>query len=177
MTMTAHDAVLIDFARAGSPNAYAQLVARHQQAVRDFLRRFCGDWMEADDLAQETFVAAWTQLDRFAGASSLRSWLCGIAYRKALTARRARARAMARDRAYADAQGDAPTPNRDDRLDLAAAMARLPSAERAAVALCLAAGFSHAEAAESLGLPLGTVKSHVQSGKAKLLEALSDEKP
>jgi len=48
----------------------------------------------------------------------------------------------------------------------------LPAEQRAAVALCLAADFSHSEAAEALGLPLGTIKSHVQRGRAKLLDAL-----
>jgi RNA polymerase sigma-70 factor (ECF subfamily) len=51
-------------------------------------------------------------------------------------------------------------------------MASLPFDQRAAVALCLAQGFSHSEAAEALGLPLGTVKSHVARGRAKLIEAL-----
>jgi DNA-directed RNA polymerase specialized sigma24 family protein len=54
-------------------------------------------------------------------------------------------------------------------------MQALPLEQRAAVALCLAQGFSHSEASEALGLPLGTVKSHVLRGKAKLLEALGDE--
>ena len=51
-------------------------------------------------------------------------------------------------------------------------MKRLPEEQRAAVALCLAGDFSHAEAAESLGLPLGTVKSHVARGRVKLLEMI-----
>ena len=48
----------------------------------------------------------------------------------------------------------------------------LPLDQRAAVALCLAEGFSHAEAAEALGVPLGTVKSHIARGRARLLEVL-----
>jgi RNA polymerase sigma-70 factor (ECF subfamily) len=55
---------------------------------------------------------------------------------------------------------------------LAAALAVLPEAQRAAVALCLGGGFSHTEAAEALGLPLGTIKAHVERGRAKLLAAL-----
>jgi RNA polymerase sigma-70 factor (ECF subfamily) len=51
-------------------------------------------------------------------------------------------------------------------------LAALPSEQRAAVALCLAAEFSHAEAAQALDLPLGTVKSHVSRGRAKLLELM-----
>ena len=60
----------------------------------------------------------------------------------------------------------------DERLTLEAAMAGLPPDQRACVALCLAADFSHAEAAEALGLPLGTVKSHVTRGRARLLQVL-----
>lgn len=51
-------------------------------------------------------------------------------------------------------------------------MAELPLEQRAVVALCLAGGFSHGEAAEALDLPLGTVKSHVTRGRARLPEAL-----
>jgi RNA polymerase sigma-70 factor (ECF subfamily) len=53
-------------------------------------------------------------------------------------------------------------------------MADLPPDQRACVALCLAADFSHAEAAEALGLPLGTVKSHVTRGRTRLLQALGE---
>jgi RNA polymerase sigma-70 factor (ECF subfamily) len=57
-------------------------------------------------------------------------------------------------------------------MALEAAMADLPAEQRACVALCLAADFSHAEASEALGLPLGTVKSHISRGRARLLQAL-----
>ena len=170
------DTGLVEAARRGSDQAFERIVARHQQAVRGFLRRLGGDSSDADDLAQETFVAAWSQLDRFRGASSLRSWLCGIAYRKHLGQRRSHRRAAERDAVFAemDEQG-AETAAAGDRLDLARAMALLPIDQRAAVSLCLAADFSHAEAAEALNLPLGTVKSHVARGRAKLLDSLRCE--
>jgi RNA polymerase sigma-70 factor (ECF subfamily) len=60
----------------------------------------------------------------------------------------------------------------EDRMALERAMADLPPEQRACVALCLAADFSHAEAAEALDMPLGTVKSHVSRGRARLLQAL-----
>jgi RNA polymerase sigma-70 factor (ECF subfamily) len=59
-----------------------------------------------------------------------------------------------------------------DRVALERAMAGLAPDQRACVALCLAGDFSHAEAAEALGLPLGTVKSHVARGRARLLASL-----
>ena len=58
------------------------------------------------------------------------------------------------------------------RAALAAAMAGLSPEARACVALCLAEGWSHAEAAAALGLPSGTVKSHVFRGRARLVRAL-----
>lgn len=175
MSVATHDAALVAAALAGSSDAFSRLVAAHQQAVRGFLRRACGNWADAEDLAQDTFLTAWENLSRFSGQSSLRSWLCGIAYNKCLTAARSRNRSAARDLAYLEASDPAPTASGDDRMDLTAAMARLPMEQRAAVALCLASGFSHSEAADALGLPLGTVKSHVLRGKAKLLEALGDD--
>lgn len=60
----------------------------------------------------------------------------------------------------------------EDRMALAQVMADLPADVRACVALCLADGWSHGEAATALGLPLGTVKSHVARGRGRLLTAL-----
>lgn len=174
MSVASHDAALVAAALAGSSDAFSRLVTAHQQAVRGFLRRACGNWADAEDLAQETFLTAWENLSRFSGQSSLRSWLCGIAYNKCLTVARSRNRSAARDLAYLEASEPAEQASGDDRMDLAAAMAQLPMEQRAAVALCLGSGFSHSEAAEALGLPLGTVKSHVLRGKAKLMEALGD---
>jgi RNA polymerase sigma-70 factor (ECF subfamily) len=57
-------------------------------------------------------------------------------------------------------------------LDLAKALGPLPAEQKAALLLCLAAEFTHAEAATALGLPLGTVKSHVARGREKLVAAL-----
>ena len=166
------DRDLVREARRGSQPAFARLVARHQQAVRGFLRRVCADAAEAEDLAQETFLFAWERLGSIRRDESLRSWLCGIAYRKSLTWRRGRARAGARDAAWL-AEAEAPASlSAEDRLGLAEAMHALPPDQRAAVALCLAGGFSHGEAAAALGLPLGTVKSYVERGRARLLARL-----
>lgn len=150
----------------------AGLVERHQQALRAFLRRACGDWALAEDLAQETFITAWDLIDRLPPDANVRAWLCGIGYNKTLTALRSARRARRRE---ADYQAIAPMigpPPAEDRMALDRAMADLPVEQRAAIALCLAGEFSHAEAAEVLALPLGTVKSHVTRGRARLLQAL-----
>jgi len=173
LSADAAEDALIAAARSGSPQAFSRLVERHQQAVRAFLRRACGDPARADDLAQETFLAAWGRIKRFDGRSSFRSWLCGIAYHKHLGDRRASLRSLKRDGDWAEAQVQSLRAGAaDERLALQDAMASLPAEQRAAVALCLAADFSHGEAAAALNLPLGTVKSHVARGRAKLLERL-----
>jgi RNA polymerase sigma-70 factor (ECF subfamily) len=168
------DAALVAEARAGSRLALSRLIDRHQQAVRAFLRRIAADREDAEDLAQETFVTAWSQLAAWRGQSSVRAWLLGIAWRKARGAGRSLFRRMARDSAWVEAEAMRPTAvfSPEDRLALKGAMARLNLQERAAVALCLAEDYSHAEAAAILDLPLGTVKSQVQRGRAKLLEVL-----
>jgi RNA polymerase sigma-70 factor (ECF subfamily) len=171
--MNNEEARLIAAARKGDGRALAALVAEHQQAVRGFLRRFVGRWGEADDLAQEAFLTAWSRLDRFEGRSSFRSWVCGIGYRIARDAHRSHVRAAVRETDWAELQGSAEgSAPLEDRIALADAMAALPQDQRAAVALCLGEGFSHGEAAEILRLPLGTVKSHVTRGRERLLQAL-----
>lgn len=168
------DAALAIRAREGSDAAFAALVHRHQARVRAFLRRLLmSGWAEADDLAQETFLAAWTNLRSLKDPAGFRSWLLGVAWHKAQDRIRANQRSAARDRAWLD--DAAPTPAGvapEDRLALEQALGELAPEARACVALCLAEGLSHPEAAAALGLPLGTVKSHVQRGRARLLQVL-----
>lgn len=174
--MTNSDQEQVAAAAGGSHLAFAQLVDAHQQAVRAFLRRLCRDPSEADDLAQETFVTAWQSLGRFRGDASLRSWLCAIAWRKARDARRSLFRRRVRDSAFferSDLERQVAV-GAEAGLSVIKALNALPLEQRGAVALCLGGDFSHAEAAHILGLPLGTVKSHVIRGRARLAEALGE---
>ena len=166
------DQELVEAARAGSAGAFARLVERHQQPLRAFLRRTCGNWAQADDLAQETFLTAWSRIGALEAGASVRAWLCGIGYNKHLTALRTAGRDRAREARYEADRPASAKPLSDERLALEAALSELPPDQRACVALCLAADFSHAEAAEALGLPLGTVKSHVTRGRSRLLQVL-----
>jgi RNA polymerase sigma-70 factor (ECF subfamily) len=170
------DAILAARVLAGSHSAFARLVDRHQQAVRLFLRRIAPSLDEAEDLAQETFLSAWQSLASWRGDASLRSWLCAIAWRKARGARRSLFRRLVRNTGYAERmileRGKDVEP--EDRLALKAALEALPLEQRAAVALCLSEEFSHTEAAAILGLPLGTVKSHVSRGRERLRAVLGE---
>jgi RNA polymerase sigma-70 factor (ECF subfamily) len=172
MSPASLDEALVAAAQAGSTDAFSRLVERHQQAVRGFLRRACGDWTQADDLAQETFLAAWSRIGRLKAGASVRAWLCGIGYNKHLSATRSASRDRMREANYEMGREAAREADAADKMALDAAMSDLPPEQRACVALCLAADFSHTEAAEALNLPLGTVKSHVLRGRSRLLQAL-----
>jgi RNA polymerase sigma-70 factor (ECF subfamily) len=174
---TAEEARLIALARGGDMRAFGALVDAHQSAVRAFLRRLLGHESDADDFSQEAFARTWEVLDRYDGRSSLRTFICGVAFQYWRRARRATARRRAREDAYCElADTVAAAPARTaQRLALRRAMAELPEEQRAALALCLGQDFTHAEAAEILALPLGTVKSHIARGRARLQAALGVE--
>lgn len=168
--MEEDDEILLARVRDGSEHAFNSLIDRHQQAVRTFLRGLSANYSDADDIAQETFLAAWTQARSFRGQGSVRSWLFSIAWRKAKGSQRRWFRSARRDTAYHDSlPGDKvqETPS-EDRILLRQALLSLPLDQRAAVMLCLGSGHTHGEAAEMLAIPLGTVKSYVLRGREKL---------
>lgn len=170
----AEEARLIERARGGDKRAYGALVDAYQPALRAFLRRLTGVPADADDLAQDAFARSWEVLGRFDGRGSFKSFLCGVAFQYWRRDRRARLRSLARDTAYA-ALADAettPPARREQALALRRAMDDLSDEQRVALALCLGQEFTHAEAAEAMRIPLGTVKSHIARGRAKLHAAL-----
>jgi RNA polymerase sigma-70 factor (ECF subfamily) len=174
--MSDEDAALIAEIRNGSERAFNVLIDRHQQAIRGFLRRLLADESEADDLAQETFMVAWMRPGSYRGGASVRSWLCGIAWRKAKETQRSWFRRRARETRWAgDSSAQVAAAALPEAAVVGRALRALPIEQRAAVVLCLVQGFSHAEAAEILRTPLGTVKSHVARGKARLLNVLGGD--
>jgi RNA polymerase sigma-70 factor (ECF subfamily) len=160
--------------------AFGELVQRHQSQVRTVLRRLTrGDVAMADDLAQETFVLAWRNLRRFRFEARFSTWL----YRIAFNAWQSEARKKREVLLDIDPD-EAPPPGSDavqempdvvSRVDLERALATLSDGERAAIAACYYADLSHEEAAAALGVPVGTVKSHVLRGKAKLRARLTEK--
>jgi RNA polymerase sigma-70 factor (ECF subfamily) len=171
------DGPLVQAASGGSQEAFSRLVQSHQQALRGFLRRILhGRPDEADDLAQEAFIAAWSSLSRLRAADDFRPWLFGIAYRKAQSALRSGRRQARRDGEWLAVEAQSTEPPLDPalRFSLDRAMMDLEPDQRAAVQLCLAEGWTHPEAAQALGLPLGTIKSHVARGRARLLAELGE---
>lgn len=168
------DPELVAAARDGSATALAEILRRHQSAVRGFLRRLCRDPDLADDLAQDAFLTAFARLDAFRGEASLRAWLCGIAWHKLRESRRAEWRRARRETgaALADAAADDPRGRAERRLDVEAAFQSLTLDQRAVAALCLASDWPRSEAAAALGIPLGTLKSRLASAKQVLIKSL-----
>ena len=161
-------------AQAGSAQAFSRLVQAHQQSLRLFLRRLCGNITDAEDLAQETFVQAFALIGRFDPARNFRAWLFGIGWRKYREQKRGWLRLLRRESRFAQMQETVSHPDPGLRLDLGTALAALPQEQRAALLLCLLQEFTHAEAAEALEMPLGTIKSHVLRGRERLEEMLKD---
>lgn len=159
--------------------AFSALVRRHQSAVRHFLRHLSGgDAALADDLAQDTFVSAWRGLARFQGHASFSTWLLGIAHNHWRNARR-KPRPVPVEAAHLATLEPVPSPAplSDLRHDLERALRTLGTDEQAALHLCYQQGLTHAEIADVLQWPIGTVKTHINRGKDKLRPLLAPWNP
>ena len=173
--MENHDGELVARAIAtGNPAAYDELIRRYQSDVRNWLRHLTGDPSHADDLAQETFIRAWERLHTISDAKKFKAWVMKIAYNMFLQSTRRQGRearladALGRDRLATEAHV---TANRDAEVaDLPRMLAVLSEDERVTMVLCYAYGMSHREITELTDMPLGTVKSHIRRGTARIRE-------
>lgn len=155
-------------------HAFAELVRRHQSAVRGLLRQLTRtDLALADDLAQETFVRAYKHIRSFRGEAKFSTWLYRIAYNCFREDARKRKELVGIDETRLEAEQDPQTVDPALRHDLAQALQLLPLHERTAVVLCCQNGLSHDEASRVLDIPLGTVKTNVLRGREKLKKALA----
>lgn len=164
------EANLVTLAALGDERAFAELVKRRQATVRGLLRRLCGNAALADDLAQDAFVQAWRSLSQLRNAAAFGGWLKQVAVRTWLQyARKAKLAVEPLDDTTTVEAAVMPA---SERIDLDRALARLNPAQRLCVSLSYGEGLSHGEIADATGWPLGTVKSHVARGGARLREWL-----
>jgi RNA polymerase sigma-70 factor (ECF subfamily) len=144
-------------------------VRAHEPRLRSLLRRLADD--AGDDLAQETFLAAWRAAGSWRGEGSYFTWLARIGWRQFLSHQR-----RARPTEALDEATDVAVSSEDERrTTIDQAMARLPERERMAALLCFAHGYSHGEAAMIMEVPLGTLKSLVARARRHLAQCLEDE--
>lgn len=165
-----HDVELAALSAAGDRPAFGELVRRHGSSVRGLLRRMGAEASLADDLAQDAFLAAFERVAEFRGEGTFSAWVRRIAARLYIRRWRKDGRMDSSDAmdAAPDTVGHGGEVSAAARIDLDEALKGLSPQERLCVSLCYGAGLSHAEAAETLGAPLGTVKSHVKRGMDKL---------
>jgi RNA polymerase sigma-70 factor (ECF subfamily) len=174
---------LIQRARAGDGDAFAELVMLHADRVYRALRRFGLGDDEADEVAQEAFLRAWRGLARFEERAHFSTWLYRIAFNEAQRRRSRHALPLAE----ADPDGEDPIVALPDSPDLGPeaqalsrefeqildhALAQLPSEWRDAVVLRDIEGLSTEEAAEIVGVRQAAFKSRLHRGRMRLVALL-----
>jgi RNA polymerase sigma factor (sigma-70 family) len=166
----AEEARVVALAQAGDDRAFAELVHRRQSSIRNLLRRLSRDATLADDLAQEAFLQAWRQLSRLRSHGAFGGWLRQIAVTTWLQhVRGSDALATLQD----DLSSDSALAVASVALDLDSALERLVPEARLCVVLAYHEGMSHSEIEAATGLPLGTIKSHIVRGAARLRALLN----
>ena len=173
----AHDRALMAAHVAGDPDAFAELVTRHTDRLWAVAVRTLRDPDDASDALQDALVSAFRSAPGYRGDAAVTTWLHRIVVNACLDRlRRAKARPTVPmpdgDRL------DVRRPARDEhaatetRLDVSAALARLPDHQRAALVLVDMQDMPVAEAAVVLGVAEGTVKSRCARGRAALADIL-----
>jgi len=168
----AADPVVIALACAGDDQAFAEIVRRRHRRVRKFMYHLCRDPAAGDDLAQQVFLTAWRSIGRLRAAGAFDGWLRQIMIRTWIDEVRRRKPKLA-DEIDPDEMGSYHD-TAAEQMDLDAALAKLPEDVRLCIVLAYNEGLSHPEIARAASLPLGTVKSHVSRGAARLRDMLKD---
>jgi RNA polymerase sigma-70 factor (ECF subfamily) len=166
---------LIARAAAGDGRAFETLYRQHAPRVYGLCLRLTGVAAQAEDCAQDAFIAAWRALPTFAHRSRFSTWLHRIAVRTVLARRRG---LRVRYELAEPAAGlpDVPDPASEAApLDLERAIAALPEGARHVLVLVGIYGFSHAEAAHALGVAEGTCKAQLHRARGLLTAALGLE--
>ena len=178
------DAELVARWKSGDPGAFELLVRRHERRVFGLVFRMLGNREEAEDVAQEAFLALHRHGRRFRGESRFSTFVYRVAANAALNRRRSLGRRRAREEALAhrqDAGDDLPSTPRDPE-DAASggeiqervqtALLGLPRDLRMAVVLYDIEGQSYGEIAQVLRIPEGTVKSRIHRARTALRDRL-----
>jgi RNA polymerase sigma-70 factor, ECF subfamily len=171
----AAESTLAGLAISGDDSAYGELVRRRQSWIRELLRRLCRNPALADDLAQQSFLQAWRRLRTLQSPGAFAGWLRRIAVNTWLQYIRARGEHTAGSESGEPSDRDntpAHEPMVAERIDLDRALSQLPADVRLCIVLAYGERMSHREIAEASGLPLGTVKSHITRGAARLRDLL-----
>lgn len=170
------DAILVKRAQEGDKKAFELLVVKYQRKIFRLLSRIIRDPSEIEDVAQEAFIKAYRALPGFRGESAFYTWLYRIAVNTAKNQLAANKRRPSGSFTYEDEDGETfdETANLSDNNTPEAAMASreiaetvnaaidaLPEELRTAIVLREIEGLSYEEIAQSMGCPIGTVRSRI----------------
>ena len=179
----AEDTHLVARCVQGDEGAWRELVERHTRRVFAIAYKFCGRVDQAEDLTQEIFVKVYQSLGRYrAEDGKFEAWFGSVSRNHAIDNYRRTREERARrhgDPAVIDfVASGAATPLEDLEKDERVALVRqgigaLPADLREPILLCDLQGLAYEEAAETLGIPLGTVKSRLNRGRLELAKRLS----
>lgn len=178
------DEQLVDASARGSREAFSALVQRHQNVVYSICYRTVGDPLEAEDLAQETFLRLYRALGAFRRGARLRPWLRKIAVNVCLDALRKRKDTTLSLDERSEGAFMAPTPHgetlpeeaflaREAEARVQQALLQLPGDYRVALVLRYLEELSYQEVADALGVPLSTVETRIFRAKKMLGQLLT----
>jgi RNA polymerase sigma factor (sigma-70 family) len=161
----------------GDEHALAEIYARWSALVYTLCLRSLGDVLDAEDATQRVFVKAWQGRGSYdAQRASLSAWLVGITRHTIADAHegRSRQRAIAERLSVAVATEDATTSDADlvERLTMADELAKLQPDAQEVVRLAFYDDLTHLQIADRLGMPVGTVKSHIRRSLVRLRESM-----
>src|SRR5207342_123443 len=166
----------------GEGDAVAELYDRHARPIYSLALRILGDATEAEDIVQEVFSQAWKQAARYsASRGAVGAWLMTLARSRAidrLRAKRARPGDVSDERVAgrlvdAGPPADSLVLSSEQVARVRAALDELPLLQRAAIELAYYEGLTHAEIADRLEQPLGTVKTRIRLAMLKLRDVLT----
>jgi RNA polymerase sigma-70 factor (ECF subfamily) len=168
------DAELVLQTQSGSPAAFETLIRIHQRMIHSLTYRMTGSPVDAEDLAQETFIRAYEQIGTFRGTSKFSTWLYRIAVNTCLNWRQSEARRFhlhkncAEEISAQHLNGENSPAHTQSSQQVQEALLKLPAKQRAAIVLTIYDGLNHAEAAQVLGCSETTVSWRVFAARRKL---------
>lgn len=164
---------LVSRCQRGDDGAFGELVDRYKNLVYAMIYRMVPDRTQVDDLAQDVFLKVHRGLPYFRGEARLSTWIYRIVANVCVQARNARPRMASADDVPEPAATDSAFADVELRDRLEKAMMQLPENYRLLIAAHYLRGVQYEALAESLDIPLGTVKTHLHRAKRQLRELMS----
>ena len=178
------DEELMSLVTKGQARAFETIYERHCGAAFSLAYRMCGKRALAEDVAQEAFLSIWRSGGRYDRArGSVRTWVLGIVHNRAIDALR---RSVVHERRRASDEGieerfearertEVEAARREEAETIRGMLDTLPEEQSRVIELAYFGGFTHAEIAEMLGAPIGTVKGRMRLGLEKLRGQLAPQ--